>query len=84
MVKLQSVDLRPENAEGKSDPKIFPQMVGLDADEFDGSSIRKRSPTLRILGMSWGVKTTCFEASGMSLGGSGVSIGGVKIVRVKN
>ena len=38
--------------------------------------------TLRILGMSWGVKTTCFEAPGMSLGGSGVSIGGVKIVRV--
>ena len=37
--------------------------------------------TLRILGMSWGVKTTCFEAPGVSLGGSGVSILGVKIVR---
>ena len=38
-------------------------------------------PALRILGVSWGVKTTCFEAPGVSLGGSGVSIGGVKIVR---
>ncbi len=37
--------------------------------------------TLRILGMSWGVKTTCFEAPGVSLGGSGVSIGGVRILR---
>jgi len=32
--------------------------------------------------MSWGVKTTCFEAPGVSLGGSGVSIGGVRILRV--
>ena len=31
--------------------------------------------------MSWGVKNTFFEASGVSLGGSGVSIGGVKILR---
>ena len=38
--------------------------------------------TLRILGMSWGVKTTCFEGAGVSLGGSGVSIGGVRILRV--
>ena len=38
--------------------------------------------TLRILGMSWGVKTTCFKAPGGSLGGSGVSIGGVRILRV--
>ena len=38
--------------------------------------------TLRILGMSWGVKNTFFEAPGVSLGGSGVSIGGVKILRV--
>ena len=29
-----------------------------------------------------GVNTTCFEAPGVSLGGSGVSVGGVKIVRV--
>ena len=29
---------------------------------------------LRLLGMSWGVKTTCLEAPGVSLGGSGVSI----------
>ena len=39
--------------------------------------------SLRILGMSWGVKNTLFEAPGVSLGGSGVSIGGVKILRVK-
>ena len=39
--------------------------------------------TLRILGMSWGVKNTFFEAPGVSLGGSGVSIGGVKILRVQ-
>ena len=38
--------------------------------------------TLRILGMSWGVKTTFFEAWGVSLGWSGVSIGGVRILRV--
>ena len=31
--------------------------------------------TLRILGMSWGVKITCFEAPG-------VSLGGVRILRV--
>ena len=37
--------------------------------------------TLRILGMSWGVKNTFFEAPGVSLGGSGVSIGGVRILR---
>ena len=40
--------------------------------------------TLRILGMSWGVKNTFFETPGVSLGGSGVSIGGVKILRVKH
>ena len=37
--------------------------------------------SLRILGMSWGIKTTCFEVWGVSLGGSGVSKGGVKSVR---
>ena len=31
--------------------------------------------------MSWGVKITCFEAPGVSLGGSGVFIGGVRILR---
>ena len=31
--------------------------------------------------MSWGVKTTCLEAPGVSLGGSGVSIGGVGSLR---
>ena len=31
--------------------------------------------------MSWGVKTTCFKAPGVSLGGSGVSIGGVRSLR---
>ena len=37
--------------------------------------------TLRLHGMSWGVKTTCFTAPGVSLGGSGVSIGGVRSLR---
>ena len=32
--------------------------------------------------MSWGVKTTSFKAPGVSLGGSGVSIGGVRSLRV--
>jgi len=32
--------------------------------------------------MSWGVKTTCFKVPGVSLGGSGVSIGGIRILRV--
>ena len=31
--------------------------------------------------MSWGAKTTCLEAPGVSLGGSGVSIGGVRSLR---
>ena len=39
--------------------------------------------TPRILGMSWGVKNTFFEAPGVSLGGSGVCIGGVKILRAE-
>ena len=38
--------------------------------------------TLRLHGMSWAVKATCFKAPGVSLGGSGVSIGGVRILRV--
>ena len=37
--------------------------------------------TLRLHGMSWGVNTTCFKAPGVSLGGSGVSIGGVRSLR---
>ena len=43
-----------------------------------------KTPALRILGMSRGVKITCFEVPGVSLGGSGVSIGGVRILRVGN
>ena len=39
--------------------------------------------SLRLHGMSWGVKTTCFKAPGVSLGGSGVSIGGFRSLRVK-
>ena len=38
--------------------------------------------TLRLHRMPWGVKTTCFKAPGVSLGGSGVSIGGVRSLRV--
>ena len=38
--------------------------------------------TLRLHGMSWCVKTTCFKAPGVSLGGSGVSMGGVRSLRV--
>ena len=38
--------------------------------------------SLRLHGMSWGVKTTCFKAPGVSLGRSGVSIGGVRSLRV--
>ena len=37
--------------------------------------------SLRLHGISWGVKTTCFKAPGVSLGGSGVSIGGVRSLR---
>ena len=36
--------------------------------------------SLRLHGMSWAVKTTCFKAPGVSLG-SGVSIGGVRSLR---
>lgn len=38
--------------------------------------------TLRIFRMSWGVKTICFEAPGVSFAGSGVYIGGFRILRV--
>ena len=39
--------------------------------------------TPEILGMSWGVQNTCFEASeSVTFGGSGVFIGGVRILRV--
>ena len=38
--------------------------------------------TLRLHRMSRGVKTTCFKAPGVSLGGSGVSIGGVRRLRI--
>ena len=49
---------------------------------FSGGSFKLPILTaLRILGMSWGVKTACFKAPGVSLGGSGVSIGGVRILR---
>ena len=44
--------------------------------------LQKNPSALRLLGMSWGVKTTCLEAPGVSLGGSGVSIGGVGSLRV--
>ena len=41
-----------------------------------------KATALRLHRMSWGVKTTCFKAPGVSLGGSGVSIGGVRSLRV--
>ena len=44
---------------------------------------RQQTIALRVLGMSWGVKLTCFEAPGVSLGGSGISIEGVRILGVK-
>ena len=49
-------------------------VVDLFYQRVDSSSEFQLS--LRILGMSWGVKTTCFEAPEVSLGGYGVSIGG--------
>ena len=42
-----------------------------------GVGYRSIHDALRLLGMSWGVKTTFLEAPRVSLGGSGVSIGGV-------
>ena len=42
---------------------------------------QKKCWTLRLHGMSWAVKTTSFKAPGVSLGGSGVSIGGVRSLR---
>ena len=51
----------------------------------EGGGIRHdvmKKSSLRLHGMSWGVKTTCFKAPGVSLGGSGVSIGGVRSLRV--
>ena len=40
-----------------------------------------RNISLRVHGMSWGCQVaTCFKAPGVSLGGSGVSIGGVRIL----
>ena len=54
--------------------KIRNQCRDLTNSSFSWNT--KKHYALRILGMSWGVKTTCFEAPGVSLGGSGVSIGG--------
>ena len=42
---------------------------------------QKKNKTLRLIGISWGVKTTCLEAPGVSLGGSGVSIAWVGSLR---
>ena len=49
---------------------------------FSGNVGDSYYTALRILGMSWGVETACFKAPGVSLGGSGVFIGGVRILRV--
>ena len=48
-----------------------------------GNQKNENSPkgAQRLHGMSWGVKTTCFKAPQLSLGGSGVSIGGVRTLR---
>ncbi len=44
--------------------------------------VTKKDSSLRILGMSWGVKLTCLEGFlGVMNGGSGVSTGGVRILR---
>ena len=50
---------------------------------FKKENSGEKTGTLRIPGMSLCVKITCFEAPGVSLGGSGVSVGGVKIVRAR-
>ena len=50
--------------------------------EVGGSEFWVFFLTLKLHGMSWGVKTTCFKAPGVSLGGPGVSIGGVRSLRV--
>ncbi len=49
---------------------------------LDSNFIPAKGFALRLLRMSRGVKTTCLEAPGVSLGGSGVSIGGVGSLRV--
>ena len=65
---------RRQRRKGSFDETSFGQLS-------PGAAKMRNQPLLRILGMSWAVKTTCFEALGVSLGGSGVSIGGVKILR---
>ena len=57
---------------------LHASLVALSPEPFTDFNLA----TLRLHGMSWGVKTTCFKAPGVSLGGSGVSIGGVRILSV--
>ena len=68
---------RTFNGRNVARPRFFRYL-----EAVEGTNMSRSFSTLRILGMSWGVKTTCFEAPGVSLGGSGVSIGGVRILRV--
>ena len=65
--------------------RTWKSMVGSDETAFWGPACFSGATVnaLRLLGMSWGVKTTCLEAPGVSLGGSGVSIGGVGSLRVE-
>ena len=66
---------------------VSPRLAWLEKDAGMGSPFLQEFTyiifiiSLRLLGMSWGVKTTCLEAPGVSLGGSGVSIGGVGSLR---
>ena len=57
--------------------KNFANKTGIQMTNMSSSPV-----SLKLHGMSWGVKTTCFKAPGVSLGGSGVSIGGVRSLRV--
>ena len=57
---------------------LHASLVALSPEPFTDFNLA----TLRLHGMSWGVKTTCFKAPGVSLGGSGVSIGRVRILSV--
>ena len=63
----------------KQNPTCFWTEGGCLAKIPDGMSRKRLS--LRLHRMKWGVKTTCFKAPGLSLGESGVSIGGVRNLR---
>ena len=84
---LRNVEICNQQKKSSHSKMCLPKKLGPQAAPKKITCLIKMMENLnnlRILGMSWGVKNTFFEAPGVSLGGSGVSIGGVKILTKNN